>query len=144
MLVAEVVLARKYRLLHLSCFPSVCIGNLLPINLTSVQVFIVGGWVAAFKLVELLLFELRIVEGMKRFSLLCQPFRLLELSLLWLSLDNSLIFLRFFIGFLDGLIDFLTLLGFKVWNVLRILLLRFFVVLALIFGALWLRSFGIF
>ena len=147
MFVAEVSLTWKNRLLHLSCFFPVCIGNLLPIYLASVQVFIVSGWVTAFKLVELFLFELHIVKWLKWFGLICQPFRLLELSLLGFLIlwhDYGVIFLKLFICFLDRLINFLTLFCFLVWNILRSLLLGFFVVLAFIFGALWLRSFGIF
>jgi hypothetical protein len=119
----------------LSRLPSVCIGNLLPIDLTCVQVFIVGGWVSAFELVELLLLVLNIVEGLERIRLFSQPFGFLELSFLGFGChDNSVVFLGLFFIFLDRLIDFLTLFGFLVWNGLRILLLGLFIVLVLFFG----------
>jgi len=145
MFVAEVILAWKNRLLNLSCLPSVCIGNLLPIDLTCVQVFIVGGWVSAFELVELLLLVLDIVKRLKRLRLLSQPFGFLELSFLGFGChDNSVVFLGLLFFFLDGLIDFLTLFGFLVWNGLRIFLLGLFIVLVLFFGLPWLGSFSFF
>lgn len=112
MLVAEVTFTLKNRLLHLSSFPPICLCNFLPIDFASVQIFVVGCRVTAFKLVEIFLFELDFVKRLKRLGLLCQPFRLLKFSLLGfqISWDNyGLVLLRFI--FLNRLIDFLTLFG---------------------------------